>query len=171
MKNYFIKTQRMGLALLCREDLDYLLPLEQDPVVKQFFPDGPRDLVKTNDMINRFISNYENHGLPCFLLFDLKNHAFIGRAGFGLTETGETEVGYVLHQAFWSQGFASEAVSALLQYAKEHIKVDYIIAYADLNNVGSFRVMEKCGMVYYQTAATKGIQCKFYKISNRGIHE
>lgn len=51
-------------------------------------------------MIKRFISAYKEKGLPCFLLFDLESDEFIGRAGFGITETGDTEVGYVLHKQF-----------------------------------------------------------------------
>lgn len=162
-----IKTKRLGLRLLKKEDITYLHPLENDPEVKQFFPDGARDRAKTEDMINRFITAYTDRGLPCFLLFDLESGEFIGRAGFGLTESGETEVGYVLHKKFWGKGFASEAVAALLAYAKKYIGVDYIIAYADTGNIGSTRVMEKCGMTYYKTDTAKGIECKFYKISNR----
>lgn len=141
--------------------------LENDPDVKQFFPDGGRDRAKTEDMIKRFISAYKEKGLPCFLLFDLESDEFIGRAGFGITETGNTEVGYVLHKKFWGKGYASEAVRTLLKYAREHIDVDYIIAYADVGNIGSTRVMEKCGMNYYKNDIAKGIECRFYQIKNR----
>ncbi|MBV8802055.1 MAG: GNAT family N-acetyltransferase [Gammaproteobacteria bacterium] len=162
-----IKTNRLSLRLLENADITYLYPLESDPKVKEFFPDGARDHAKTEDMIKRFISAYEKNGLLCFLLFDTASGDFIGRAGFGLTESGETEVGYVLHKQFWGKGYASEAITALLEYAKKHIDVDYIIAYADIGNIGSTRVMEKCSMTYYKTDIAKGIECKFYKISNR----
>jgi RimJ/RimL family protein N-acetyltransferase len=164
---YQMKTKRLGLRFLQKEDITYLHPLESDPEVKQFFPDGARDRAKTEDMINRFITAHLEKNLPCFLLFDLESGEFIGRAGFGLTETGETEVGYVLHKKFWGKGFASEAVTVLLEYAKKHIDVDYIIAYADTGNIGSTRVMEKCGMTYYKTDIAKGIECRFYRIKNR----
>jgi len=167
MKKYTIKTSRLGLRLLEKEDITYLYPLESDPQVKQFFPDGARDRAKTEDMIKRCISAFEEHGLPCFLLFDLESDEFIGRVGFGLTETGDTEVGYVLHKKFWGKGYASEAVTVLLEYAREHIDVDFIIAYADTGNIGSTRVMEKCGMTYYKTDLAKGIECRFYRIKNR----
>lgn len=164
---YVIKTSRLKLRLLEKEDITYLHPLESDPEVKQFFPDGARDRAKTEDMIGRFITAYLEKGLPCFLLFDLQSGEFIGRAGFGLTESGETEVGYVLHKKFWGKGVASEAVTVLLEYARKNIDVDYIIAYADAGNIGSLRVMEKCGMSFYKTGIAKGIGCKFYRINNR----
>lgn len=167
MENYLIKTKRLGLRFLQESDIKYLEALEGDAEVKKYFPDGPRDRNKTEDMIKRFISNRENKGLPNFLIFDLESGEFIGRVGFGLTEDNEIEVGYVLHKNFWGKGIASEALSAMLAYAKENIKTDYIIAYADEGNVGSTRVMEKCGMQYYKTGIAKGIQCRFYKIKNK----
>jgi ribosomal-protein-alanine N-acetyltransferase len=166
MQEYLIKTKRLGLRLLEAGDIIYLDGLESDSEVKQFFPDGARGRDKTEAMIKKFISYYEEKGLPCFLLFDLDSREFIGRAGFGITEAGETEVGYVLHKKFWGKGYAAEAVTALLKYAKEHIDVEYIIAYADINNIGSMRVMEKCGMVYWKTDIGKGIECGFYRIKN-----
>lgn len=167
MQSFDLTTQRLGLRLLKETDIDYLEPLENDPEVKQYFPDGARERARTELMIQRFIAAYKSNGMPCFMMFDLETGEFVGRAGFGITEEGETEVGYVLHKKYWGKGYASEAVTALLNYAKEHINADDIIAYADVGNVGSTRVMEKCGMTYYKTDMNKGSECKFYKIKNR----
>lgn len=166
MPKYLIETKRLGLRYLQESDINHLESLESDPEVKKYFPDGPRDRTTTEAMIKRFISLQDDKGLPHFMIFNLDSGEFMGRVGFGLTEDNEIEVGYVLHQKFWGMGVASEAVSAMLQYAKEHIKSDYIIAYADVGNVGSTRVMEKCGMEYYKTGMAKGIQCRFYRIKN-----
>lgn len=166
MQNYLIETKRLGLRFLKESDINYLEPLENDPEVKKYFPDGPRDRKKTEDMIRRFISNHVIKGLPNFMIFDIESGEFIGRVGFGLTEDNEIEIGYVLHKKFWGKGIASEAVSAILKYAKEHIKSDYIIAYADVGNIGSIRVMEKCGLEYYKTDMAQGTQCRFYRIKN-----
>jgi len=169
MQTYLIKTKHLGLRLLVAEDIIYLEALESDPDVKRYFPDGARGRDKTEAMIKKFISFYEKSKLPCFLLFNLESNEFVGRAGFGIAETGETEVGYVLHKKFWGKGYASEVVTALLEYAKINIDADYIIAYADVGNVGSFRVMEKCGMSFYKSGVAKEIECHFYRIKNRSI--
>lgn len=166
MQKYLIETKRLGLRFLKESDINYLESLENDPEVKKYFPDGPRGRGKTEDMIRRFISMHVNKGLSYFIIFDLKSEEFIGRVGFGLTDNNEIEVGYVLHKKFWGKGIASEAVSAMLTYAREHIKSDYIIAYADVGNIGSMRVMEKCGMEYYRTGMSQGVQCRFYRIKN-----
>lgn len=166
MQKYALQTNRIGLRLLEKEDIVHLHPLESDAEVMQYFPGGARDRVKIEGMIERFTTAYTQHSSPCFVLFDLATGEFMGRAGFGLTEAGEIEVGYVLHKKFWGHGYASEVVVALFQYARENIAADYIIAYADAENIGSTRVMEKCGMTYYKTAVAKGISCRFYRIKN-----
>lgn len=167
MNDYTMKTPRLGLRLLSVEDLDLLDPLESDPDVKRYFPSGTRDRAKTEEMIKRFISNFHEQQLPCFLLFDIPSSEFVGRAGFGVTEAGEVEIGYVLHKKFWGRGYASEAVTLLLDYARQYIDVEYIIAYADVDNIASTRMMEKCGMTYYKTDVAHGVSCRFYRIRNR----
>lgn len=66
MQKYHIETKRLGLRLLKLDDITDLAPLENDADVKQFFPDGPRDRAKTEDMIKRFMLAYEEKRLPCF---------------------------------------------------------------------------------------------------------
>lgn len=124
-------------------------------------------IFKTNRQIavriNDFISYHQEKGLPCFIIFELETNAFIGRAGFGPLETGEIEVGYVSHKKFWGKGYASEILMQLLVWAKDNIPADYIIAYCLVGNIGSWRVMEKCGMKYVKNDTAKGFECKFYK--------
>lgn len=167
MQKYLIKTKHLGLRLLETEDIHFLDKLESDPEVKQFFPNGTRNRHQTKMMIKKFISYYEGKGLPCMMVFELQSGEFAGRSGFGITKDGDIEVGYVFHKKFWGKGYASEAVTALLQYAKKHISAEYIIAYADSNNIGSIRVMKKCGMEYYKTDNDQGVECQFYRIRNR----
>lgn len=117
--------------------------------------------------MKEFIAYYEEKGFPCFILFDLESDEFVGRCGFGLTETNETEVGYVLHKKFWGKGLASKVLAALLEWAKQNIKADYIIAFSPVEHIASQRVMQKCRMEHYKNDVAKGVQCSFYRIKNR----
>lgn len=97
-------------------------------------------------------------------MFNNNTNEFIGRCGFGLVATGEIEIGYVLHKKFWGQGYATEAVCALLEWAKNNINAEYVIAFAPLEHEASQRVMQKCGMQYYKTDFGHSVSCKFYRI-------
>ena len=167
MQKYLVETNRLGFRLLQKEDIGYLFGLESDPEVQKFSPSGSKTYEQTEAVINEFISDYEANGLPCFLLFDLVSDEFIGRAGFILWESGDTEVGYSLHKKFWGKGYATEVLALLLEWAQKNIATDYISACSEADNLASLRVLEKCGMEYYKSDIEHGVECRFYRIKNR----
>lgn len=161
-----IETARMILRLINEDDLKEVAELNSDPEVRKFFPDGVQDADQTAKRIKEFVSFYKEKGLPCFVIFDNSLKEFIGRCGFGPIETGEIEVGYLLHKKFW-EGYASEALEALLKWASTNIDSEYIIAFAPEGHIASQRVMEKCGMEYYKDGYGHGVMCKFYRMKNK----
>jgi ribosomal-protein-alanine N-acetyltransferase len=166
-QNYLMKTKRLGLRLLEKEDIGYLFELENDPEVQKFSSYGPKTYEQTEAVINEFISDYEQKRLPCFLLFDLVSGEFIGRAAFILWESGDIEVGYSLHKKFWGKGYATEVLALLLQWAQKNISAAYISACSAADNLASIRVLEKCGMEYFKSNVEHGVECRFYRIKNR----
>ncbi|MDX1901777.1 MAG: GNAT family N-acetyltransferase [Gammaproteobacteria bacterium] len=163
MQKYFLTTNRLGLRLLKKEDVEILIPYESDPDVQRFTPNGVKTREQTERMIDKCLLDYEKTGLPCFLIFDLATDEFIGRAVFFVWEGEDIEVGYGLHKKFWGRGYATEVLTILLQWAKNNISKEYITAYSDINNTSSIRVLEKCGMEYYKSDMHQG---RFYRIKN-----
>lgn len=160
-------TSRLLFRLCALEDLDNFTVLNSDPEVRAFFPDGVQNRAQAEVRLREFMAYHDKHGLPCFVLTDRASGEFIGRAGFGLTDEGQVEVGYLLHKKFWGQGYASEALLALLAYAKQHISTAWIIAFTPVEHTASIRVMQKCGMHHYKDASAKGVICCFYRVSNQ----
>lgn len=58
-------------------------------------------------------------------------------------ELGKPEVSYWLGKEFWGQGIATRALAMFL----EHVRERPIYGRAAKDNVGSLRVLEKCGFV------------------------
>jgi RimJ/RimL family protein N-acetyltransferase len=56
------------------------------------------------------------------------------------------KVGYTMSPAFQGRGYATEAVSALIEYAFTTLGADVVRAYASADNLPSIRVAEKVGM-------------------------
>jgi RimJ/RimL family protein N-acetyltransferase len=56
---------------------------------------------------------------------------------------GKREVGYWLGRAFWGKGIATAALASLLREVAERP----LYAYVARSNVGSIRVLEKCGFM------------------------
>lgn len=56
-------------------------------------------------------------------------------------------IGYCLDEAPWSQGYATEAIGALLRRAFDALELNRVQAEIDTRNPGSARVLEKFGFV------------------------
>jgi RimJ/RimL family protein N-acetyltransferase len=75
----------------------------------------------------------EAEGAPC------------GMIGLDFANDDGPEIGYWLGVAHWGNGFATEAVRAVIDYAFEEHAIDELFAGARVINPASRRVLEKCG--------------------------
>jgi len=67
--------------------------------------------------------------------------------GCGIARFGEEppEIGYWLGVSFWGQGYATEAVRAVIDHAFVDLGYDAVAGGARVSNPASRRVLEKCG--------------------------
>lgn len=78
----------------------------------------------------------------------------IGSIGLHLSGAGRPEMagcrmmGYVLSEDYWGRGIMTEASKAVIEYAFEYMKLDILVIDHFEFNVGSKRVIEKCGFTY-----------------------
>ena len=68
------------------------------------------------------------------------------------TEKCEAEIGYVLGEKWWNQGYMSEALEAVLAYLIFVIGFDKITIQHFTDNKASGRVMQKCGLNHTGTS-------------------
>lgn len=71
----------------------------------------------------------------------------IGAVSISLDE-GRTqgEMGWILNKRYWNKGYATEAASAVIDFAKHVLRLCKIVAHCDWRNRASAKVMEKLGM-------------------------
>jgi len=80
-------------------------------------------------------------GEATFMIFS--GDKLIGGCGIDPREDGP-EIGYWLGVAYWGQGYATEAVRALVDYGFGELCHDTLAAGARVTNPASRRVLEKC---------------------------
>lgn len=61
---------------------------------------------------------------------------------------GTCEIGYVYGKKYWGNGYATEALKAVIKYLFEECDAETIFAEFLTRNPASGRVMEKSGMIY-----------------------
>lgn len=105
---------------------------------------------ESKDIIHIFIKNNDTYAIV------LKSEAkVIGGIGLhhitsedNLKNLKQKEIGYVLNPKYWGNGYAPEAVKAILDYGFNKMNLDLIWCnHFDFNN-NSKKVIEKCGFEY-----------------------
>jgi RimJ/RimL family protein N-acetyltransferase len=104
-----------------------------------------------------------------------RHDSVIGACGIDLRGP-EPEIGYWIGVPFWGQGFATEAVRALVDHTFHTSPHAALVAGARTSNAASRRVLEKCGFqwtgvgLYRFRAINSSAPCDRYRLE-RGIWE
>ena len=135
-----IETERLVLKKLVDADKERLVSLIGDFRVSKTLSNVPYPYTLDDaDEWLKIVDN-EEFNLNIFLNDDL-----IG--GIGLTPAEEDfyELGYWLGVEYWGQGYATESVMELLNYAKSNTPCEKFKANVFKENVASAKVLEKNG--------------------------
>lgn len=91
----------------------------------------------------------DSDGAYVFALIRQSDSAYIGTMGLHVREQHQhAEVGYWMGVPYWNQGYATEALTRLIEFGFSMMGLHRIYAQYFLDNPASRRVMEKSGMVY-----------------------
>lgn len=161
--NYVLTSGRLGFRVPDDTDFENLTKLDMDPDVRAHFPDGALTPKQIRERIRENMASFKKNGFADFVAIELNTNEFAGRAGFGLIEGGEVEVGYVFLKKFWRRGLAQESLRALLAWAEQNLAVPRIVAYAPKQHSASFNVMKKSGMRCFKSGIMRGVECDFYE--------
>ena len=66
---------------------------------------------------------------------------------FDIENSRMGNVGYRLDPELWGRGYATEALQAAVEFIFTHTELDRLQATADVRNIASNRVLEKCGFL------------------------
>jgi RimJ/RimL family protein N-acetyltransferase len=91
-----------------------------------------------------FISGVNKSGGEAAFLITLRDDTIIGACGLMAQEQGP-ELGYWLGAPYWGNGYATEAMHAVIDYAFTDLGHEALQAGARVTNPASRRVLEKCG--------------------------
>lgn len=91
-------------------------------------------------------------GTPGWFQFALEHKEdgrFVGDCGLRTADPGIrwAQVGYTIDRPHWNQGYATEAVRALIAYVFGSFAIDRIGASVDPRHGASIRVLEKAGFI------------------------
>jgi RimJ/RimL family protein N-acetyltransferase len=165
-----IETERLFLRRITPEDLPFYARVHADPdVARYLFHGRPRLLEETRGWLEGMLESYRTTGLGQLAIRRKLDGELIGRCGLSHLETEsepsengsrigyyfptraldgvktviQSELGYTLDSAAWQQGYASEAVRAVFEYARENRPGESIVSLIHPDNVRSRRLASR----------------------------
>ncbi|MFM7321284.1 MAG: GNAT family N-acetyltransferase [Armatimonadota bacterium] len=121
-----------------------------DPAVTRFLPWHPAPTLGTvRNFLVQQLGRRRRGESYAFAVERRDTGMMIGSTDLmGLHEapTGQAELGYILGREHWGQGLMTEAAALTVAAGFEDLGLDRIVAFADIDNTGSCRVLEKIGL-------------------------
>jgi ribosomal-protein-alanine N-acetyltransferase len=141
------------LRPLHEDDADAVFRYARDPEVTRFLPWDPAPDVASIRAFLRDQVAKRRYGEALPLAIVLRETGeMVGSTDLmdlHKTSRGKAELGYLLARPFWGRGLMSEAAALTARHGFEALGLTRIVAFADAENVGSCRVLEKIGMRAY----------------------
>lgn len=144
-----LATERLVLRDFAWSDQEALHSFASDPIVTRFMDWGPNDIHDTVAFLTMAVAQSSHRQRTEFEFATvLADGRLIGSVSIRITnqQHQQGEIGYILDPAFWSQGYATEAARALLEFGFGSLGLHRIAATCRPDNLGSARVLEKAGM-------------------------
>jgi RimJ/RimL family protein N-acetyltransferase len=166
-----IETPRLVLRPFIRVDAPDVFAYASNPNVSRYTTWQTHRTIADSEA---FIEMVLGRGLGqhAWAITSRSDSSVIGAIEFGLKSGVEAQVDYVLAEPFWNRGLMTEAARAVLDYGVSHYPtVKRVIACAMTENIGSHRVMEKCGFrfeeakSYFWSKCQKSVELRQYVLA------
>lgn len=104
----------------------------------------------TLNQYQKWIDEYDDDKTFRWIVELKSNHDLIGTIDVSkrFINFGSCEIGYCYSDKYWNNGYATEALKAVIKYLFEECDADVVNAEFMENNPASGRVMEKAGLMY-----------------------
>jgi ribosomal-protein-alanine N-acetyltransferase len=149
-----LETKRLIIRPYTENDMMECFQLMQDKELFTYLDMDVMSFEDYSDLFHWILRCYEIGFQDDFKYSFSINHKasgkHIGWIGIGGIEYDHAikEIYWLIGKEHWNQGYATEAATALLEYAFIIMKLPEITAFCKPDNIGSRRVMEHIGLKY-----------------------
>ena len=142
-----LKTPRLHLRKVKPTDADAIFrEYAQDPEVTKYVSwQAHRSIDETREYVRTCLLAWDTGKAFHWVIEGRESGSLMGMI-IARVNAEKWELGFVLARCYWGQGFMTEAVKAVIDWALRRGKIYRVWAVCDIDNLASARVMEKAGM-------------------------
>jgi RimJ/RimL family protein N-acetyltransferase len=169
MVSTLLETERLVLRVPRLEDAPAAAEHLTDPEVMRFVGADGRTVPPDEcvGVVQTWLDRWEANGFGQFAVVRREDDRFLGRAGLLVWDRDgwrqstlpdalepEIELGWTLAREHWGHGYATEAATAIRDWAFEDLALERLISIVHPDNRASERVAEKLGAVPVESIET-----------------
>lgn len=142
-----IKTNRLIIYPAPKEQMETFIAAQSVDILKAAY----------TEMLDGCLAHPDKWAWYAIWMIELKDGTHIGELCFkGITEEGTAEIGYGIAEDYQGCGYATEAVSALTDWALNQPGVSCVTAETEETNIASQRVLKKAGFIPTEEIGEEG---------------
>ena len=140
-----VETPRLVLSAPVSADAELVFQryASDDEVTRYLGWPTHRTVADTRGFLAFSALQWEREGVGPYLIWARADGRLLGSTGLGLEPGGQAITGYVLAKDAWGKGYATEALTAMVDVATD-IGVRRLYALCHPQHRASWRVLEKC---------------------------
>lgn len=154
-----LETHRLLLRWISTGDAAFILTLLNEPSWLRFIGDrGVRTLDEARNYILKGpVDMYHRLGFGLYLTERKSDGVPIGICGL-IKRPGldDVDIGFAFLPAYWSQGYAFESATAVMDYGKTALGLTRIVAITTRDNHSSIKVLNSIGLQFDQMTRLAG---------------
>lgn len=149
-----LETNRLSLREFDLNDSEFIINLVNAPNWLKFI--GNKSIKTTEDAIsyleNGPIKSYMENGFGLWLTQLKDSNVPIGMCGLINRETLENvDIGFAILPEYCGSGYGFEMANATMNYAKNSLGLEKIVAITDSSNIASINLLNKIGLYFEKT--------------------
>lgn len=148
MKEFpIIETKRILLCKLHSSHIPEMVKYANNRKISDHIVNMPYPYTEINASIKLGMvsKGFETGKLYSFALVEIGTRNFVGEVTLNVTDVDKriAELGYWIAEPFWNNGYATEAVEAIVRYGLENVGLNTIYATCKPRNIPSHNVLLK----------------------------
>lgn len=150
-----IETQRLILRKFEIEDVRSVFEnwMNNPEVQNNYGEAACKTVAESQQIIEKWISLYSHNDFYRWTICLKEPNISIGQIAFYSLDSKNqrADVEYCIGQSYWGNGYAPEALKAVIEYAFKHVCLNRVQAFHRSRNGSSGKVLQKAGMKYEGT--------------------
>ena len=152
MGDIVLETERLVLRKVVESDAALQDRVLNTPEVMQYLG-GVKELHELEAKHSKTMALFAREGFGFMMMIEKATGEMVGHCGMKRVDhplapnQGDHEIGWLVRQDRWRRGYAGEAMRAVIDWAFDRHDAPFLVALTCEANVGSWKLMEKLGMV------------------------